>query len=41
MVTHTFNSSIQEAEVGGSEFEAGLIYGVSLDSEEYTQKSCL
>jgi hypothetical protein len=34
VVAHTFNPSTQEAEAGGSEFGANLVYGVSSRTEK-------
>jgi hypothetical protein len=43
VVVHTFDPSTLEAEVGGSELEASMVYRVSSsqDSQSYTEKLCL
>jgi len=38
VVAHAFNSSTQDAEADGSEFEASLVYRVSSRSARATQK---
>jgi hypothetical protein len=40
MMAHSFNSSTQEAEAGGSlEFKASLVYGESLRTTKATQRN--
>jgi hypothetical protein len=39
MVAHAFNPSTQEAEAGGSEFKASLVYRVSSRIARDTQKN--
>jgi hypothetical protein len=42
VVIHTFNSSIQEAEEGGSlDAKASLVYKEFQDSQGFTEKPCL
>jgi hypothetical protein len=39
MVVHTFNPSTWEAEAGGFEFEASLVYRVSSRTAKATQRN--
>ena len=39
MVVHTFDPRTQEAEAGGSEFEASLVYTVSSKTAKATQRN--
>jgi hypothetical protein len=42
VVAQAFNPSTREAEAGGFEFEASLVYKVEFqDSQDYTEKPCL
>jgi hypothetical protein len=40
-MVRNFNPSTQEAEAGGSEFEASLVYRVSSRTARATEKPCL
>jgi hypothetical protein len=39
VLVHTFNPSPQEAEAGGSEFEANLVYKVNSKTAKDTKKN--
>lgn len=41
MAVHTFNPSTLEAEAGGPEFEASLVYIVSSRTAKAAEKPCL